>query len=120
MATSAAPTSDADIANKKYVDDEIVSTFSGSAKAWAYVASNGTINASFNVSSVVRNSAGNYTLNWDTDFASSNYATIGTASTSAEILTVDSQAAGSIVVITADGSASPGDQRFNIAAFGDQ
>lgn len=106
---------------KKYVDDQVtaVATASGSCKGWAYVATNGTINDSFNVSGVVRNSAGNYTISWTVDFASANYVVVGTPSTVGRNLTVDSQAVGSIVVITADGG-NPLDNRFGIAAFGDQ
>ncbi len=51
------------------------------AKAW--VSYKGTvtraINASFNVSSVTYNSAGNYTINFTSAFADANYAGIGTA-----------------------------------------
>lgn len=121
FSTSTEPTVDAGVANKKYVDD-IIATHAAvrtHAAAWAYVATNGTINDSFNVSSVVRNSAGNYTVNWDTDFASANYAVVGTPTSVGYNLTVDSQATGSIVVKTALGI-SPTDNRFNIIAFGTQ
>lgn len=53
----------------------------GIAKAWVvFVGSTATINGSFNVSSVTRNSAGNYTINFTTALSSTGYAgTIATA-----------------------------------------
>lgn len=42
-------------------------------KMWANISGNGTNNASFNVTSVVRNSAGNYTVTLTTGFTSVNY-----------------------------------------------
>jgi hypothetical protein len=51
----------------------------GSAKAWVnFVGSSGSINASYNVSSVTRNTTGSYTLNFTNAFSNSNYATVGT------------------------------------------
>lgn len=50
------------------------------AKAWVnFAGSSGTINASYNVSSVSRASAGNYTVNFTTSFANTGYACFGTA-----------------------------------------
>ena len=53
----------------------------GSAKAW--VNFNGvtttSINASYNVSSVTRNSAGNYTINFTTALSNANYAALLTS-----------------------------------------
>ncbi len=46
------------------------------AKAWVYFTVSGTtvtVQASYNVSSVVRNSTGNYTVNFTTAFSSANY-----------------------------------------------
>lgn len=51
----------------------------GSAKAWVnFVGSSGSINASYNVSSVTRNTTGSYTLNFTNALSNSNYATVGT------------------------------------------
>jgi hypothetical protein len=49
---------------------------SGSAKAWVSFNGNGStsIRASYNVSSVTYNSAGNYTVNFTNAFADTNYA----------------------------------------------
>lgn len=47
----------------------------GIAKAWVqFVGSNGSINGAFNVSSVTRNSTGDYTLNFTTAMVNTNYA----------------------------------------------
>jgi hypothetical protein len=46
----------------------------GSAKAWVQASSSGSINGSFNVSSVTRNSAGDYTINFTTAMINANYA----------------------------------------------
>jgi hypothetical protein len=76
LATSAAPASDAQIANKKYVDDQIVAKVPLKVRVQAWVNFNGAtaaINDSSGVTSVVRNSAGNYTITWSTAFADANY-----------------------------------------------
>jgi hypothetical protein len=76
LATSAAPAADAQIANKKYVDDQIVAKVPLKVRVQAWVNFNGAtaaINDSSGVTSVVRNSAGNYTITWSTAFADANY-----------------------------------------------
>jgi hypothetical protein len=46
----------------------------GIAKAWVnFAGASGTINVSFNVSSVTRNSTGDYTVNFTTAMPSANY-----------------------------------------------
>lgn len=46
-------------------------------KAWVqFAGASGTINSSFNVSSVTRNGAGNYTLAFTTAMANANYSTM--------------------------------------------
>lgn len=52
----------------------------GSAKAWVNFNGNtspGTINASYNVSSVTKNSTGNWTINFTNAFTDTNYAFVG-------------------------------------------
>lgn len=50
------------------------------AKAWVnFTGASGTINASYNVASVSRSGAGNYTVNFTTAFADTNYACVATA-----------------------------------------
>jgi hypothetical protein len=57
----------------------------GISKAWVSFNGNGsaTINSSFNVSSVVRNSTGNYTVNFTTSMPDTNFATQFTVNGSA-------------------------------------
>lgn len=53
---------------------------STTAKAWAcWTGSTGTINASFNVSSVTRGSTGSYTVNFTSAFADNKYVIAGSA-----------------------------------------
>ena len=50
----------------------------GSAKAWVnYNGSSTTIRASYNVSSITRNAAGNYTINFTNAFSDANYCAVG-------------------------------------------
>jgi len=50
----------------------------GIAKAWVnFVGSSGTVNASFNVSSVTRASTGQYTVNFTTAMPNANYSFAG-------------------------------------------
>lgn len=77
-ATSAAPTADADIVNKKYVDESTSGKLDASSAlvvtAWvSFVGSSGTIQDSSGVSSVTRNSAGDYTVNFSSTLANANY-----------------------------------------------
>lgn len=53
-------------------------------RAWVkFDGTNGTRNGSFNVSSVTRNTAGDYTLNFTNAMADTNYATVATANQNA-------------------------------------
>jgi len=53
----------------------------GSAKAWVnFVGSSGSINRSYNVSSVTRNGTGNYNINFTNALASNYYAVAGCVS----------------------------------------
>ena len=48
-------------------------------KGWVSINGTGvSINQSFNVSGVVGNATGDYTVSWDTNFANGNYAVVGT------------------------------------------
>ena len=121
--TSAAPTADAELANKKYVDDQIASA-SGSCKAWGHVISDGTLQGSgFNVSTA-RDSEGTYTLTWGTNFADDDYAVpIGIINnpTTRVVSYLTNFAVGSCkvhFVKVIDGTHL--DSPFTFAAFGDQ
>ena len=57
----------------------------GVAKAWVSFDGTGTIaiKSSYNVSGIVDNSTGNYTITWDVDFADNKYCVVGMCSGSA-------------------------------------
>ena len=58
-----------------------------SAKFWvSIVGSNGAINSSYNVASVVRNSTGNYTIVFTNPFSSVHYVSVGTCTGTATVL----------------------------------
>jgi len=66
----------------------------GSAKAWCnWNGNTASINASYNVSSVTRNSSGNYTLSFTNAFADTNYACAGMA-TASNSTTIDIYSSG--------------------------
>lgn len=69
------PTADDQASRKKYVDDSVVPS-DARIKAWLQFNGTGTIaiQDSFNISSIVDNGVGNYTINWDVDFANDDYA----------------------------------------------
>jgi len=56
----------------KFPDGSLQTT--ANPKGWVYCNSAGTIQASYNVSSVTKNGKGDYTVNWNTGFSSANYA----------------------------------------------
>ena len=93
----------------------------GVAKAWASVASDASLGTpDWGVSGVTRNSAGNYTISWDTEFATTVYVPVaavdGDDTTSYDWGTF---AVGSLVMNTyLNGSAN--DRKFWIIAYGEQ
>lgn len=99
-------------------------------KGWVkFVGSSAAISDSYNVSGVVRNSAGNYTISWTTDFASAHYC-ISMASGActgyhSKMLDVVTMAAGSVQIkITGDSGGTVYDtvdpDFVYVAAWGDQ
>lgn len=80
----------------------------GTAKAWViFTGAAGAIVGSYNVASVTRNSAGNYTVTFTTAFANTNYAVVAAnGGTSTGSCLVSSRATGSCVVqsFTTDGT----------------
>lgn len=115
------PTLDEQVARKAYVDTEVAV---GAAKAFATVAADGTLQAnSHNIASVVKNSTGNYTVSFDTNFANSNYVVVVTVEASvggAITAIVENPAVGSIDVETRDASSTVQDSAFHLVAFGGQ
>lgn len=91
------------------------------AKAWIRFDGTGTISIddSFNVTSIVDNGTGNYTINWDTDFATANYSVQISASVAQQ--RIESMAAGSVQVrLFGTGGASSDAAIVCITAHGDQ
>lgn len=95
--TSAAPTADAELANKLYVDNQNVS-HAAQIKAWVTFNSSGTILDSYNVSGVVRDETGKFTVSWDTDFANANYCCVVNGDVINRSIIAGSRAVGSIQV----------------------
>lgn len=92
------------------------------SKAWVNCApASGTINASFNVASVVKNSTGNYTFTFTNSFPNANYAAIFTVvnSTVNRVVNIQSQTSSSITVGCGDGVGNPQDvSGLNAVFFG--
>ena len=131
--TDAAPTTDTMIPNKKYVDDKdalVGSSGRGFIKAWvSFNGNTGNINGTgFNITSVVKDSPGVYTITWDTDFADDDYAIAGfvadSSNSSGMVCNTASNtplAAGSAVVITRDTGGTIQDYDLvTVIAIGDQ
>ena len=103
----------------------VVQNHPGVAKAWAYITSPSssppTISASYNVTSIVRNSTGVYTLTLTTGFSSSNYAILVTIEDGIALAKAVITNGTTFVVTTANRSAgSVSDQAFYFCCFGDQ
>jgi hypothetical protein len=112
---------------KAYVDAQTVST-DVVLKAWAYftvAASTATLVDSNNVTSVNRDSAGTYTITWDTNFASASYCIMVTTGQSGahKIGVVESQVAGSCVILSMTFAGTPvatDCSNMYVMAIGDQ
>ena len=85
-----------------------------SAQAWVNFNGTGTlaVNDSYNVSSVVDDNVGTYTINWDTDFANTHYCWVATASN-------ESPGAGPKIVWLEDGTKAVGSIQIKVASAGD-
>jgi len=98
----------------------------GIIKAWAHFDGDGstgakTVNDSYNVTGVNKDATGVYTVTWDTNFASANYA-VSVVAIGANVRgQVSTQAAGSCVLTFTDAGGSAGDAtKCSIMAIGDQ
>lgn len=116
---SAVPTQQS---TKAYVD-----THTGVAKAWAKITWSGgtpSIQASYNVDSIVDDSTGTITINWDTDFSDANYSVLATVlqSSGPRGAIVTSQAAGSvqIAIFTTTTGATVDPNGLFVSAYGSQ
>ncbi len=112
---------------KAYVDTEITAI---SVKAWVtFDGSNAdpdSTKTGFNITSITDNGTGDYTINWDTDFASAAYAVVVTAGDTGaggapKNARIRVQSAGSVRVIISDLSHDPVDAAIiNVIAIGTQ
>ncbi len=94
----------------------------GVAKAWAYVAGDGTITASHNITtSNCRTGLGTYTITITTDFSSANYAIIFQLMLGSGFIYTTAQAAGSFSVNIRNSLDSANvDLNWSFVAYGDQ
>jgi hypothetical protein len=92
------------------------------AKAWGDVLINGTLNASYNVSGVVKDSTGDWTVSFTTAFSAANYAVVVTArnANASAVLSVPSKATGSFTVKAQNTSGTDVDVDFFFVCYGDQ
>ncbi len=102
FSTSAAPTVDAGVANKKYVDDLISwVTFDGAN------ADPDSTKTGRNVASITDNGTGDYTITWTSAFGSAAYAVVPSAGDSGagaapKNVRIRTQAAGSVRIVVSD------------------
>lgn len=97
----------------------------GVAKGWVIFQTDGTILASYNVSSISNVATGSWTVNWDTAFSSTSYPVIGMvleSTSNLRCIQITSQAASSVAVdcFNPSGTLVNPDTAVYIAAFGDQ
>lgn len=117
LATSAAPTADAEIANKKFVDDS-VSVSQQRVNAWGRVGSSGTLQGSGYNISTAKAATGTYTVTWGTAFADTNYSVVATAQHSvATYIIVSAIATGSCTIKTYGTSGNLADAGFCVMAI---
>ncbi len=90
-------------------------SFDGSSAEGAITAA-----ASYNVSGIVKNASGIYTISWATDFGSANYAVSLTPADEGFSCSIISKAAGTIQVYCNNGGGSKADSKIDAIAFGDQ
>jgi hypothetical protein len=91
------------------------------AKGWVRAANDGTIQGSYNVSSVADTGTGQLTVSWNVDFSSSAYACTVSTINGSRYSNLTSQAAGSIVLQAMDHNGNLADpSAYCASAFGDQ
>lgn len=104
-----------------YVPPDLIRFSPGVSKGWASVAGNGVDGGSYNVSSTARDGAGDYTVNWDDDFANSGYSfSLAAQNSSPRIVTMDARSADAVGVETIDSDFANIDADFSVSVFGVQ
>ena len=116
---------DRTVADKAYVDAQIAAAHvSARCKAWVTHNSAGVIQGSgFNITSTGRNSIGDYTVTWDTDFADTDYAVSinsHTATDEGTFCSIKTKAVGSVRYTVTNRAGSNVDFACDVMAFGDQ
>lgn len=112
----------------KYVAPSTMIGHEGVIKGWVVFNGTGTVDTTpdykYNVSGIVDNGTGDYTITWDTDFGSANYACVATAGagTGTQLFAwCTTFAAGSVNVLNADHNGSPRDSNpVSVIAIGDR
>jgi len=122
-------TTDAPSKNAVYDEMELKADLGDSiVKGWINFDGTGTISIrdSYNVSSIVDEGTGKYTVYWDTDFANVNYSWVGTPSTIGTSIALDTtfatyQLVGSIQIAVSNTAGARADRDYiGIIAIGDQ
>lgn len=95
------------------------------AKGWVAFDAAGTINASYNVTSITDSGTGDLTVNWATDFSSATFCPVVTArksdATTVIIYVAGSLAAGTTRVVSRNSAFATMDaDEYYVVAFGDQ
>jgi hypothetical protein len=101
--------------------DEDIDLTNQAVKGWVHfdgdTGDTATVKDSHNVTSVARNSEGNYTITWATDFGSVNYCCVGSSNGTA--VKVSTKAAGTTVILTVDFANNAADSTdINVMAIG--
>jgi hypothetical protein len=94
----------------------------GVAKAWLQCDAAGTVDVSYNITSITDNGAGDLTVTIATDFSGDNYVAVAVPQGgNARTTSISSKAAGSAVFYARDVADTPTDPtKWNIVFFGDQ
>ena len=126
-ATNTAPTDEKGLANKKYVDDQIIAIDTDQyCKAWVQHDGSGVLQGTgFNITSTAKDSTGKYTTTFATDFADTDYAVViicDTASGTDEgrFVSIRSKAVGSVTYTVSNRSGVQVDSACYLTAFGTQ
>ena len=89
-------------------------------KAWGYITSGASINASYNISSVSRPTTGTYLITLKRAFSSSNYVVVASSENQTVICAIQPVNSSSFYVYTTTSGGSPGNVAFHFMAMGAQ
>lgn len=106
-----------DLATSKSIDAAYVTD--GTAKAWGFLLSDGTINNSFNISSLTDNGTGDHTVNYSVSFSGGFCTLVCDAEAGNSNQSVDNLTASSSQILVYNLSSSPRDKDTAISVYGD-